>query len=189
MNLRNALSISKLRTQKTRAKWEEYFRLLLIQRKEREKENMIKMKDNRTKDRERVSEIWKTDILPNFHQHWDYETHLPKGVQEWRSKTQKEKRTKKSTTARRKSKSRNNKRSFLSFFTCRARGSPSPSPKRGGNIAIEDAHSEEESIKSICKGKSLLLYQVWRLGIPDWLRKTMWPITIGNRLEVTPNAV
>ena len=54
-------------------------------------------------------------------------------------------------------------------------------------MIIEDADSEEESIRTMCKSKSLLLYHVWRLGIPDWLRKTIWPITIGNRLEITPN--
>ena len=26
---------------------------------------------------------------------------------------------------------------------------------------------------------------LWKLGIPDWARKTLWPITVGNRLEFT----
>jgi cytohesin/brefeldin A-inhibited guanine nucleotide-exchange protein len=26
---------------------------------------------------------------------------------------------------------------------------------------------------------------LWKLGIPDWARKTLWPISIGNRLEFT----
>ena len=26
---------------------------------------------------------------------------------------------------------------------------------------------------------------LWKLGIPDWARRTLWPISIGNRLEFT----
>lgn len=26
---------------------------------------------------------------------------------------------------------------------------------------------------------------LWKLGVPDWARKTLWPISIGNRLEFT----
>jgi hypothetical protein len=28
---------------------------------------------------------------------------------------------------------------------------------------------------------------IWKLGIPGWVKKTIWPLTIGNRLEVTRN--
>lgn len=171
----------------TRIKWEEYFRLLLIQRKERDTERLLKMKDRRSKDRERISEIWKTDILPNFHQHWDYETHRPKGMEELRAK--KPKMTT-SSTVKRPSKTKPKKKGFLNSILNCGNESESPPQNRaslGTNpIVLEDADSDEEAIKNMCKNKSLLLYQVWRLGIPDWLRKTIWPITIGNRLEITP---
>jgi|688.fasta_scaffold2822467_1 hypothetical protein len=26
---------------------------------------------------------------------------------------------------------------------------------------------------------------LWKLGIPDWARRTLWPISIGDRLEFT----
>ncbi len=39
----------------------------------------------------------------------------------------------------------------------------------------------------IAKNKSLLLVILWKQGIPDWVRKTIWPLVIGNRLEVTQN--
>lgn len=35
------------------------------------------------------------------------------------------------------------------------------------------------------KNKSLLLMILWKLGIPDFVRKTIWPIIIGNRLELS----
>ena len=28
---------------------------------------------------------------------------------------------------------------------------------------------------------------LWKLGIPDFVRKKIWPVVIGNRLELTPN--
>jgi len=51
-------------------------------------------------------------------------------------------------------------------------------------MIIDDWDSDED-YKEMCKNKSLLLVSVWRKGVPDWLRKTLWPITIGNRLEMT----
>lgn len=35
------------------------------------------------------------------------------------------------------------------------------------------------------KNKSLLLMILWKLGIPDFVRKTIWPVIIGNKLELT----
>lgn len=35
--------------------------------------------------------------------------------------------------------------------------------------------------------KSLLLISLWKIGMPPWVRKTIWPLTIGNRLEITQN--
>lgn len=37
------------------------------------------------------------------------------------------------------------------------------------------------------QGKSLLLISLWKIGMPNWVRKTIWPLTIGNRLEITEN--
>ena len=31
----------------------------------------------------------------------------------------------------------------------------------------------------------MLLVILWKLGIPSWARKTLWTLSIGNRLEVT----
>ena len=28
--------------------------------------------------------------------------------------------------------------------------------------------------------KSLLLITLWKIGIPKWVRKTIWPLAIGN---------
>ena len=31
----------------------------------------------------------------------------------------------------------------------------------------------------------MLLVILWKLGIPDWARKTLWTLAIGNSLEIT----
>ena len=31
----------------------------------------------------------------------------------------------------------------------------------------------------------MLLVILWKLGIPGWVRKTLWTLSIGNRLEIT----
>lgn len=33
--------------------------------------------------------------------------------------------------------------------------------------------------------KSLLLVYLWKIGVPDWVKKTVWPLVIGNGLEIT----
>lgn len=168
-----------------RSRWEEYFRFMLIQRKEQNEELVHKMKDSRIKDRESISEIWKTDILPNFHQYWDYESHRPKGAQDTLSKKSKRGESPRDLT----SPSRNKRGSFFSFLLCRRDDSPSPmkiSKRKSEKTGVEEIDREEEAIRNMCKNKTLLLFHVWKLGIPDWLRKTIWPITIGNRLEITP---
>lgn len=34
------------------------------------------------------------------------------------------------------------------------------------------------------KNKSVLLMILWKLGLPDFARKTLWPIIIGNNLKI-----
>ena len=49
---------------------------------------------------------------------------------------------------------------------------------------IDEEVDTDEEIKNLCRNRSLLLVILWKKGIPPWIRKTLWPIVIGNRLEV-----
>ena len=40
---------------------------------------------------------------------------------------------------------------------------------------------DDLKIKNI---KSVLLVSLWKSGIPAWVRKTIWPLAIINRLEI-----
>lgn len=175
----------------TRSRWEGYFRQGLLHRKQLEEEKAMKLKDYKSKDRERLSEIWKTDILPNFHFHWDYEHHQPRGKLESERvvKTQKTNVTK-LYRASSKPKKRSIFKDFLQCKWCRSKPThemlQSKLQESVSVVIKDDSDHEADELRALCSNKSLLLYQVWRLGIPDWLRKTIWPITVGNRLEITP---
>jgi cytohesin/brefeldin A-inhibited guanine nucleotide-exchange protein len=41
------------------------------------------------------------------------------------------------------------------------------------------------SVDEIVKDKDNLLINIWKKGVPNWVRKTIWPILIGNKLEIT----
>lgn len=180
----------------TRARWEGYFRQVLLQRRQQEDELALKQRARLTKDRERISDIWKTDILPNFHYHWDYAKHKPRGLNEI-SPTQRKSRTAKIMALYK----NNNKQhaqkkkpfSFKDLFVFKSRSDNASVVQKSSakeselsKHTHEENDTEENELRILCHNKSLLLFHVWRLGIPDWLRKTIWPITVGNRLEITP---
>jgi len=52
---------------------------------------------------------------------------------------------------------------------------------------MEESRLEEEQLdfEQMFKNKNLMLIYLWKRGIPHWLRSTLWPISIGNQLEVT----
>ena len=54
----------------------------------------------------------------------------------------------------------------------------------GDSIIGRESFFDEEDLKELSKSKNSFLSNIWRKGIPNWLKKTVWPITIGNRLEV-----
>ena len=52
------------------------------------------------------------------------------------------------------------------------------------DIKSPGSFAGDDDLKEIYKSKNSLLSTIWRKGIPMWLKKTVWPITIGNKLEV-----
>jgi hypothetical protein len=155
----------------TRLKWERYFRLILLQKKE---EQLLEKKNpRRVFEKEKISEIWKVDILPNWEAHWDYRNTKPKGFSVMQSKGKNMEAPKGN--------------GFWSFFK---RGRKSESPNKSQNLkgekhlVLDEMDDTDFELTRICKNKSLLLVTLWKKGIPDWLRNTLWPICIGNQLEV-----
>ena len=174
---------------KTRSQWENYFKQKLLEQRHIPTEQLIELKAKANKNREQVSEIWKVDILPNFHFHWDYTHRQPRGMNEL---DQKNRKSEDPTFYRNKSPKVRRKSTVVDFLLCRSR---SHYPHRRNDIPLTESGqiygnddrttTEESELRALCRNKSLLLYHVWRLGIPEWLRRTIWPISIGNRLEIT----
>jgi len=40
-------------------------------------------------------------------------------------------------------------------------------------------------ISKVSIKKDRLMINLWKRGLPDWVRKTMWPAIISNKLEIT----
>ena len=49
---------------------------------------------------------------------------------------------------------------------------------------LRPEESEQCDFDQMFKNKNLMLISLWKRGIPHWLRSTLWPISIGNQLEV-----
>ena len=172
----------------TRVKWEQYFRFILLQRKDKNKELIGSGRElKKQAEKEKLSEVWKVDILPNWESHWDYEKRQPKNLDQLHDpKVKKAKGGKKGSS---------NSRQQGSIWNIFRRKKPSKarkyersSLKRNDQdqeeIEEEDDEEEESEIDLMLKNKDLLLIGLWKKGIPHWLRSTLWPIAIGNQLEV-----
>jgi len=111
--------------------------------------------------------------------HWDYQARKPRHLDTYRKKKKYEREHKRKT-------SENSKTNTLSkIFGC---FTSTRRKKKENEAAFSSYHDEEfdsdDEIESICRNRSLLLVILWKKGIPPWIRKTLWPIVIGNRLEV-----
>lgn len=161
-------------TVEIRAKWERYFRLTLVKKKEQ----LIEKKNNkRAQEKEKLSEIWKIDILPNWEFHWDYQRNKPRGFDQIKNGRLSNK-TKKTQT--------NEHKGIAGFFSFLWKKSKA-SPNKNKHLVLDEVDETENELRQIARTKSLLLVTLWKRGIPDWLRKTLWPICIGNQLEITEN--
>jgi hypothetical protein len=149
--------------------------LFLVKKKELLTDN--KRDAKKTQEREKLSEIWKIDILPNWEYHWDYHNNKPKGFEQIHGGRLSNK------SKRSQSSDHKGIAGFFSFLWKKSKASPSKGSK---HLVLDEIDETESELRQIAKTKSLLLVTVWKKGIPDWLRKTLWPICIGNQLEVLP---
>lgn len=142
----------------------------------KKKEQLIEKKNNkRAQEKEKLSEIWKIDILPNWEFHWDYQRNKPRGFDQIKNGRLSNK-TKKTQT--------NEHKGIAGFFSFLWKKSKA-SPNKNKHLVLDEVDETENELRQIARTKSLLLVTLWKRGIPDWLRKTLWPICIGNQLEVS----
>lgn len=100
--------------------------------------------------------------------YFDYKKRRPAAFDTYRNLITKEKKS---------SKNKNDKNHFFSCF----------SAKNSSNIKNHFIFSSEkinENENLMKKNNHFLLIKLWKLGIPSWVRKNLWPTVIGNRLEV-----
>ena len=120
-----------------------------------------------------LKKIWKKDIFPNWEDHWNYSQNQPKKFRHVR-------RIRTSESA-----NLNQKHFFWSLWKCFKKDKIKKLDSTiNCDFRVLDDNNEKNELKDICKNKSLLLVTLWKRGIPGWIRKTLWPISIGNRLEV-----
>jgi len=129
--------------------------------------------------------IWKKDILPNWDYHWDYRSKKPRGI--YAKIRKKEKKYKKMAYI-------NSLRKILPrWLHCLAylkRYLKKKKHFRKKTRIIKDLNPDQIAIEEINEYKrnhSLLLYMVWKKGIPAEIRTKIWPIAISNNLEITKN--
>lgn len=53
-------------------------------------------------------------------------------------------------------------------------------PKRKGCFSL----NSKENYDTGMSNKGYLLHSLWKQGLPDWVRRTLWPLAIGNYLNI-----
>ena len=128
-----------------------YIRAILIHRREIRKTEIEKNHEINL-SREKVEEIWNTEIFPHWDKHWDYKNKKPK---------------QKSYITR-----------GLEALCCCF----SKQPKHSDGI-------DEPGNTSGIKIRTSLLDSLWKLGLPENSRKTLWSLVIGNNLALTSTMI
>lgn len=111
-----------------------------------------------------IKKAWKKNIFPNWENYFDYKKRRPIAFESYRNLTVKEKKS---------NRVHENKK-FLGCFSTK-------SVNKSQFIFTEQNEENDNSHK---KSNQFLLVHLWKSGIPAWVRKTLWPIAIGNQLEV-----
>lgn len=111
--------------------------------------------------------MWKLEIFPNWENHFDYKKRRPIAFELYRNLCAKEK----------KHATKPEKKLFFSCFTTKN--------SNKSQFYFSNDLEEKESIPAKKNHHNqFLLVKLWKSGFPDWVRKTLWPIIIGNQLEV-----
>lgn len=157
---------------KIKKSWINHLYKVLIQRRQEislKFSNKRKLRDNY----ERIDEIWRVDIFPNWEKHWDYTKHQPKHLNRYDASKQ------------------SRVDSILKYVCSCFSKSKSNDYTRNKTLMIRAQKNsdlqrfDEDELQLPNTKKSLLLITLWKIGIPKWVRKTLWPLAIGNRLEIT----
>ena len=107
------------------------------------------------------------EIFPNWENYFDYKKLRPIAFESYRSIVLRETKN---------HKPKNDKIHFFSCFSTRN------SSHQKAQFSFTEQIEENDNLSK--KHNQFLLVKLWKIGIPSWVRKTLWPIIIGNRLEV-----
>ncbi|CAD8171137.1 unnamed protein product [Paramecium pentaurelia] len=169
-----------------KSKWINYLRAVIINRREMEAKR-AEEKQRRQENEEKRSEIWKNDILPFWRSHWDYEPNKPLNYKKYISIKKEE--------AVQKAQNQANSASVLESL-CRCLKKTIQLNPIQNRQQIQNQHYSNQSeinnggniqqqmMVEGKKNKSVLLMILWKLGLPDFARRTLWPIIIGNNLKI-----
>ncbi|CAD8180454.1 unnamed protein product [Paramecium pentaurelia] len=169
-----------------KSKWINYLRAVIINRREMEAKR-AEEKQRRQENEEKRSEIWKNDILPFWRSHWDYEPNKPLNYKKYISVKKEE--------AVQKAQNQANSASVLESLCRCLKKTISLNPIQNRQQIQNQQYSnqseinngsniQQEMIVQGKKNKSMLLMILWKLGLPDFARRTLWPIIIGNNLKI-----
>ena len=109
------------------------------------------------------------EIFPNWEIYFDYKKKKPIALESYRDLILKEKKNNKN-------KNKAEPKHFLSCFTTRN--------SSNGKTQFNFSEQIDENDNLTKKHNQFLLVKLWKSGIPCFVRKRLWPIVIGNRLEV-----
>ncbi|CAK74100.1 unnamed protein product (macronuclear) [Paramecium tetraurelia] len=169
-----------------KSKWINYLRAVIINRREVEAKR-AEEKQRRQENEEKRSEIWRNDILPFWRSHWDYEPNKPLSYKQYISVKKEE--------AVQKAQNQANSSSVLESLCRCLKKTISLNPIQNRQQIQNQHYSnqsevnngsniQQEMIVQGKKNKSMLLMILWKLGLPDFTRRTLWPIIIGNNLKI-----
>ncbi|KAL4441362.1 hypothetical protein ABPG74_013657 [Tetrahymena malaccensis] len=160
----------------TKFKWIAFLYNDLNDKRQQRKNKASITPEQKQINQERINEIWRLDIFSKWEDHWDYTSSKPKNITKYEKKQQKS--------------------NFLSSIcSCLSKRSQNGNIKtlneennsNSSQLPFGSKKDYEELDLAHQNNKSLLLISLWKIGMPKWVRKTIWPLSIGNRLEITEN--
>ncbi|KRX09995.1 Sec7 domain [Pseudocohnilembus persalinus] len=157
-----------------------------LKQKRKEITKKITLKRRKQINREQISEIWKADIFPHWEKHWDYKLDKPKHFQKRNNSffsqfckcfvKWKQNQEMKNDSKALQSRSKANNYKTDNLLDCQISDNQRSADGQGDLLDFQNKSGNK---------KSFLLISLWKLGIPAWARSTIWPLAIGNRLELT----
>ncbi|KAL4445926.1 hypothetical protein ABPG74_010918 [Tetrahymena malaccensis] len=117
--------------------------------------------------KEEIAGIWKSQIFEQFDKFWDYEKNLPLNMDKF---------------YKFKSKSKENSKNLWKNVMKKKK----QQTQRYSQVGIfNESEMIREHIEDLQKDKEILFIRLWKQGLPHFVRKTLYKLSIGNSLQIT----